>query len=90
MRQVLSIVVPLLLPTLLYFGYMTVTRRRAQAAGQARAFKDVPWTWLAVAGVVLVAVTLAAMALFGGAEPGSRYQLPSLEGGQVKPGGFSN
>lgn len=90
MRQILSIVVPLLLPTLLYFGYMAVTRRRAQAAGQPSAIKDIPWTWLAVAGVVLVAVTFAAMALFGGAEPGSRYRLPSLESGQVKPGGFSN
>jgi hypothetical protein len=48
-----------------------------------------PWTWLAGAGVALLAVTLAASAFFGGAPPGSHYEPPSLEDGQIKQGGFS-
>jgi hypothetical protein len=28
--------------------------------------------------------------MFGGAPPGSHYQPPSLEGGKINQGGFSN
>ncbi|MGH6881804.1 DUF6111 family protein [Hypericibacter sp.] len=92
MRRFLEILIPLLLPTLIYFLYLAIARRRAQAAGAAPAlvFKDMPWSWLAGAGVALLAVTLAASALFGGAAPGSHYQPPSLENGQINQGGFSN
>ena len=92
MRRFLEILIPLLLPTLIYFLYLAIARRRARVTGAAPTlvFKDMPWSWLAGAGVALLAVTLAALALFGGAAPGSRYQPPSLENGQINQGGFSN
>lgn len=88
MRRLLTILIPLLLPTLLYFGYILIGRQRGTASGAAS--RDIPWLWLGVAGLLLLAVTLVASALFGGAEPGSHYEPPQLIDGQVQPGGFSN
>ena len=89
MRQVLSIVIPLLTPAALYVLYVWVAGRRARAAGQSAAWwRDVPWTWLGIAGGVLVIITFAAYALFGGAEPGSVYKPPRLIDGKIDPGGF--
>jgi hypothetical protein len=92
MRRFLEILIPLLLPTLIYFLYLAIARRQRRASGTASALalKDMPWSWLAGAGVALLAVTLAASALFGGAAPGSHYQPPSLENGQINQGGFSD
>jgi hypothetical protein len=92
MRRFLEILIPLLLPTLIYFLYLAIARRQARASGAAPTFvfTDMPWSWLAGAGVALLAVTLAASALFGGAEPGSHYQPPRLENGQINQGGFSD
>jgi hypothetical protein len=91
MRRLLTILIPLLLPTLLYFGYIWLGRRRAgPTPSAAPSARDVPWLWLGIAGLLLLAVTLAASALYGGAVPGSRYQPPRLIDGQVQPGEFSN
>lgn len=91
MRRLLTILIPLLLPTLLYFGYLWFARNRgATAAGGSQSPRDIPWLWLGVAGLLLLAVTLVASSLFGGAAPGSRYHPPQLIDGQVQPGGFSN
>ncbi len=90
MRQFLTIVIPLLLPTLLYFGYLSLVRRRSAGGGATVASADIPWVWLAGAGVLLLAVTLLAVALFGGADPGSHYEPPRMIDGQVQPGGFSD
>jgi len=88
MRQVLSVLIPLLLPTLLYFLYAGVAARRAKAAGGNSGERAVPWTWLAVAGAALVVVTFVAFALFGGADPGSIYPPPRAVDGRIEPGYF--
>lgn len=88
MRQFFSIVVPLLLPTILYLVYMTAVRRRAQATGGKTGWEEVPWTWLGIAGAILALVTLGAIALFGGADPGSVYRPAELIDGKIQPGGF--
>jgi hypothetical protein len=88
MRQFFSIVVPLLLPTVLYFLYMTTMRRRSTTAGGKGVWEEVPWTWLGLAGAFLMAVTIGAFALFDGAEPGSEYRPPRLIDGKIEPGGF--
>ena len=85
MRQIRQIVVPLLLPTAAYFLYLTAMRRRQGAAANAPP-PDVPWTWLAIAGVVLLAVSLTAFALIGGAPPGSHYEPAQLIDGKIQPG----
>ncbi|MEO5374880.1 MAG: DUF6111 family protein [Alphaproteobacteria bacterium] len=91
MRILLTWLLPLLLPTALYLGWMWVMRRRiAAAAGKGEAAearaRAVPWTWLALAGVVLTAVTLGASTLWQGASPGALYVPPHLENGRLVPG----
>lgn len=88
MRQVLQIVVPLLLPTVAYFLYLAVVRRGAAAGSPPP--PPVPWVWLGVAGAVLLAVSLSAFALMGGAPPGSHYEPAKLIDGKIEPGHFSN
>jgi hypothetical protein len=87
MRQFFQIVVPLLLPTLLYFLYLKLARRRA---GGGNAPPEVPWAWLGIAGAALVAVTLGAAALIGGAPPGSHYEPAKVIDGKIVPGQFSD
>ena len=91
MRQFLEIVLPLVLPTVLYLLYMiTANRRAASAPGQPLWWREVPWLWLAVAGAALVAVCLGAFALFGGAAPGTAYRPARLIDGKIVPGQLGN
>jgi hypothetical protein len=84
---VLQIVIPLLLPTVAYFLYLAVARR---SAGAGNAPPPVPWVWLGIAGAVLLAVSLSAFALMGGAPPGSHYEPAKIIDGKIEPGHFSN
>lgn len=83
MKQLAEIVLPLVLPTLLYLAYVGYARRRG---GEA---PPMPWVWLGIAGGVLLAATFAALVLFGGAPPSDVYQPPKLINGTVQPGEFS-
>ncbi len=87
MRQLLQILVPLLLPTALYFLYLNTVRRRVPPGTPT---PDVPWVWLGVAGAALLVVSLAAAAVFGGAPPGSVYEPAKLIDGKIEPGHFSD
>jgi len=89
-RQLLTVLVPLLLPMAGYLIYLAMLRRYQQEAGAAATgLRDVPWVWLVVAGALLVAVTFVAYALFGGAEPGSVYTPARVIDGKIEPGGFA-
>jgi hypothetical protein len=68
MRPFLQIAIPLLLPTLLYFLYVKMVRRSGSTTPP-----EVPWIWLGIAGAALVAVSIAAFSMMGGAPPGSVY-----------------
>lgn len=80
MKFFLEYIVPLLLPTVVYLLWL----RFAAADGVER---DMPWTWLAAAGVVLVAIVLGGLALFGGSDQGA-YVPPHMENGKIVPGYF--
>ena len=84
MRQLVEIVVPLVLPALLYFGYVLYARARGLPETP-----ETPWLWLAAAGVLLLGATFAGLALFGGAPPGEVYQPPKLINGVVQPGQYN-
>ena len=84
MRAILQILVPLLLPTAGYFLYLNFVRRRSGAG--ANTVPDVPWTWLGIAGLALLAISLAAFTLFGAAPPGSHYEPAKLIDGRIEPG----
>jgi len=91
MRQFLEIALPLILPTALYLLYVAVANRRSPAApGQPLWWREMPWLWLVAAGAALVAICFVALALFGGAPPGSAYRPARLIDGKIVPDQFGN
>jgi hypothetical protein len=89
MRQFLEIALPLMLPTVGYLIYVMVANRQAPSApGQPSWWRELPWLWLLVAGAALVAISLGAVALFGGAPPGTAYRPARLIDGKIVPDQF--
>ena len=82
-RILLTYIVPLVLPTVLYVIVRVLVQRRTPER-----WGDMPWPWLGVAGFVLLVLTLGWLALFSGSEPGSAYRPPQVIDGAVSPGGF--
>jgi hypothetical protein len=92
MRTFLTIVVPLLAPTALYFLYALIASRlgsrrdaAARDAGTQAAQGETPWPWLAGIGVVLMVIAVIFLAEFDRAPPGSTYIPPQLIDGVVVP-----
>lgn len=88
MRIFLTIVVPLLLPTLLYALFLYLRRRAAGPQAEATSEPPWPWVWLSVAGAALAVLTFFAVAQLDGAPPGSHYEPARVIDGKIKPGGF--
>ncbi|HYH19769.1 MAG TPA: DUF6111 family protein [Azospirillum sp.] len=90
LRILLTIVLPLVLPTVVYLLYVTtVEARRARAAqegGPVPWWVEAPWPWLVGGGVVLVGLTLGALALTGGDKPGGVYVPAHMENGRLIEG----
>jgi hypothetical protein len=87
LRKLLTVVLPFLLPILLYFLYLGWARRRAQASGAEPPppWYEGPWLWAVVAGAGLVAVALVAVRLHSGVPPGVAIESPRWEGDRVIP-----
>ena len=81
MRQALSILLPLLAPTLLYLYLKSRSGTPALVAA-----RNAPRIWLAVAGTGLAALILSVIALTSGAPAGSDYRPPRMEDGKIVPG----
>ncbi len=89
-RIFFTYLLPLLLPTAIYFMFMLPARRRAKARGEEVSWEKTPWLLLAAAGVFLLGLTLGALALNDGEPPWSQYDPPHMEDGQIMPGEFSD
>lgn len=91
LRIVLTVLVPLLLPTAAYILYVAVVERRREQALETHTpapwWVTAPWPWLVFAGAGLMAVTLGSVALTSGAPPHSPY-IPAhiMPGGDVVKG----
>jgi len=84
LRELLTLVVPLLLPTLLYLLWLRAVRW--SAADGAVAWQKLPWVWLAATGVALTALVLFVVTVgFGTTRPGI-YIPPHVENGRIVPG----
>jgi len=81
-RLLLTVLVPLLLPSILYFAYVAVAREGPRGTQSA------PWFWLAGTGVLLAIGALVLLSGLGGAEPGSVYHPPRQVDGRIEPGYF--
>ncbi|UEM04641.1 DUF6111 family protein [Skermanella rosea] len=88
LRKLLLVVLPLMLPTLVYMAYMLVERRRAGASGGAVQpwWVGAPWTPLIVGGVALAGLTLVTVALTGGSDTTATYHPARLIDGRVVEG----
>ncbi len=89
-RIFFTYMLPLLLPTAVYFMFMLPARRRAVERGEEASWEKTPWMLLSAAGVALLALTLGALALHDGEPPWSQYNPPHLEDGHIIPGTFSS
>jgi hypothetical protein len=84
LRVLLTIVLPLLLPTMAYL--LWVGTFGAEPGGHTMRWRAVPWIWLAGAGVVLLAIVLFAVTVHFGAPQEGVYVPPRWEGGRIIPG----
>lgn len=81
MRQALVIILPLLLPSLLYLLIKSKSHGSFKLAA-----RDAPWVWLAGGGVAFAAVVLVTWAWTSGAPSNAIYLPPSYEDGKLVPG----
>jgi hypothetical protein len=81
LRVFLEIILPLILPTALYFLWIAAFRRDGAAAARTP-----PWVWLASAGVLLLAIVLVFMVVDFGAPQHGVYVPPRWEKGHIVPG----
>lgn len=82
MRAVFEVLVPLLLPALVYWLYLRIQEKRGIGV------REVPLSWLAVLGVLLLVISLGAGWLAGKEPPSGKYIPPSVVNGVVVPGHF--
>jgi hypothetical protein len=83
-RILLTIVVPLLLPTLLYLLWLAAARHATFAAPGV--WRALPWPWLVGAGVALAALMLYVIGTRIGGSPQGIYVPPQYIDGRVVPG----
>ncbi len=81
LRILLEYLLPLLLPGLVYLGYVALARGTAPGW-----VKNAPWPHLAGAGILLAAISLIAWSVLSGAPPEQVYVPPRLEDGRIVPG----
>ncbi len=82
MRLALTVLLPLLLPSAIYFTYVALAREGPRD-GQAA-----PWFWLAASGLLLSVAAFIVLSNLEGAEPGSVYHPPREVDGRIEPGFF--
>jgi len=83
-REILTIVLPLVLPTVLYLAWLRAMHWSHD--GGAASWRAMPWVWLGVTGVALTALVLFVVTVhFGTPVPGV-YVPPRYENGQIVPG----
>ncbi|MEE9210649.1 MAG: hypothetical protein V3U23_09370 [Kiloniellales bacterium] len=87
LRILLTVVLPIALPLLLYAGYVSMMRKRAQAAGEAHLprWTEGPWAWFALGGLALVLAVLVLVRLSSGVAPGTKLEAPRMIDGEVVP-----
>ena len=88
LRILLTVLLPIALPFILYAIFLVFSRRRARAAGDPRGgadWQDAPWGWIATASALLLVSTLLVVRGMSGVEPGTKVESPRLIDGQIQP-----
>ena len=87
-RILVQIVLPILLPSVLYALWLLAERRRVEAAGTGKLplWAEAPWLWLLALGVCFAGLIMVAIAVFGRDPTGGVYVAPHIENGEIVPG----
>ncbi len=86
-RILLQILLPLLLPAAIYFGWVWLANRTGKGrADGSMGLQEGPWFWLVAAGLALMVAGLVVTALMGQGHVEWTYKPPRFEGGRVIPG----
>ena len=83
-RVLLTIVLPLLLPTAVYLLWVTLLRPARQNG--ATLWGALPWVWLAGAGLALLALVMFVVTVHFGKPQDGVYVPPRWENGHIIPG----
>ena len=83
-RIVIENLLLLLLPTLIYFSYVYLTRRHTTTRRQA--LNDAPLIWLFIAGVICAISVIAYFGTLSGGRPGDKYVPSVFKDGKIVPG----
>jgi hypothetical protein len=83
-RELLTLFLPLVLPTVLYLVWLQAMRW-TQNAGPVQ-WRILPWVWLGVTGVALTALVLFVVTVHFGTNVQGVYVAPHVENGQIVPG----
>jgi hypothetical protein len=93
LRVFLTIVLPLVLPTLLYLVWVRVAHwgsaegsQQGSERGETVRWAALPWVWLAAAGALLLALTLFVVTVHFGTSQTGPYVPPRWENGRIVPG----
>jgi hypothetical protein len=83
-RELLTLFLPLVLPTVLYLVWLRAVRW-TQSSG-AVPWRALPWVWLGVTGVALTALVLFVVTVHFGTNVQGVYVAPHAEKGRIVPG----
>ena len=85
-RMTIQVLVPLLLPIVLYLMWAKFEAwRTAAAGGTPRPLSEGPWGWLIATGLVLTIAGLVAFAIWQPSLSSGQYVPPRFEDGEIKP-----
>ncbi len=89
MRLLLELLLPAMIPALIYLGYLQVERRRAARNGADEPlpwWAETPWLALAVAGVLLAGTVLSVIVVNSGDAINGVYVPAHMDNGTLVPG----
>jgi uncharacterized membrane protein len=86
LKKLLTVVLPIALPFLVYFFYVTLARMRGTQQGGKPDYTDAPWHWLALGGLVLMLAALGSWRILSDpAPPGAKIIPDRYIDGEVRP-----
>jgi hypothetical protein len=89
-RIIIQYLLPLILPSLIYFLWAWLARPRGAKKSFAESLREGPWFWLIASGFALVGIVYVVTATMLGSEPGGTYHPPTWENNQIVPGRFGD
>jgi hypothetical protein len=85
LRVLLTVLLPLVAPFLIYLGWVWLVRRKATAGVLTLDWRETPWPWLLALGLCAGLAGLAYLYVSTGHPAGTKLAPPSVVDGVVVP-----